>query len=740
MAWQSTPWADPLLAATVVSGSLAIFGLLYVLSIRRDRRVVAFATVMVAAAVWTLGYSFQFASATLPEKLQWALVSMMGEAVVPTAWFTFAAAYAGYDEWLRPRVLAALWVVPVMTVLLAATNGVHGLVWAGAALGEAPDGAYLVLERAGGPWLLVHGAYSYFVAAAGVVVIIGLIERSRHVYRGQALVLFGGGFVAAAAHMASLAEAGPAAAVDLTGPSLSVLGIAFAIGIFRYRMFDLVPVARASIIENMGEGYVLLDRGGEVVDVNAAARSLLGGEGGRLIGRPAREVFEVDLAVLNEFDNEAAAATVAIDDEPTASTAAMEDGTATSGDVGRRYLELTVSAIEADGVAGRFLWVRDVTDRIRLERRFQTLIERSSDVVFRLDEDGIVRYASPSTRRVLGYEPADLEDDLAFEELLVDDRGEGDREEREDGDRTALDRHATATETWKRLVGGDADSDTVRFEVQLRTAAGEVRFIEAVARYLVDDPAVGGIVINARDVTERTEQELELRRTNERLDQFASLVGHDLRNPLTVATGHLEMAMETGDTDSLETVHEQHRRMEAMIEDLLSLAREGRTVEDPSPVALAAAARQSWSTVDTRGASLAVDADPDAAVLADESRLYNLFENLFRNAVEHGPGDEGGGIEPADLTVRVEAVPGGFAVGDDGVGIPAGKREQVLESGYTTRSGNTGFGLAIADEVASAHGWGVSVTENADGGARFEFTGVDRPTATAPDAANGEVD
>jgi len=64
----------------------------------------------------------------------------------------------------------------------------------------------------------------------------------------------------------------------------------------------------------------------------------------------------------------------------------------------------------------------------------------------------------------------------------------------------------------------------------------------------------------------------------------------------------------------------------------------------------------------------------------------------------------------------------------------------VLESGYTTRSGNTGFGLAIADEVASAHGWGVSVTENADGGARFEFTGVDRPTATAPDAANGEVD
>jgi len=115
----------------------------------------------------------------LSGKLQWALVAMTGEAVVPTAWFTFAAAYAGYDGWLRPRVLVALWVVPALTVLLAATNGVHGLVWAGGALGDAPDGAYLILKRAGGPWLFVHGAYSYLVAAAGVVVIVSLIERSR---------------------------------------------------------------------------------------------------------------------------------------------------------------------------------------------------------------------------------------------------------------------------------------------------------------------------------------------------------------------------------------------------------------------------------------------------------------------------------------------------------------------------------------------------------------------------------
>ena len=94
MTWQSTPWAEPLLAVTVVSGSLAVFGLLYVTLVRRNRRVAAYAALMIGAAVWTLGYSFQFASATLAGRLRWATVAMAGEVVVPAACFTFALAYA----------------------------------------------------------------------------------------------------------------------------------------------------------------------------------------------------------------------------------------------------------------------------------------------------------------------------------------------------------------------------------------------------------------------------------------------------------------------------------------------------------------------------------------------------------------------------------------------------------------------------------------------------------------------
>ncbi len=714
MVWQSTPWADPLLVSTVVAATLAVFGLLYVLLVRHDRRVVAFATVMIGTAVWTLGYSFQFASADIARKRFWATVSMAGEAVVPAAWCTFALVYARRDEWLtRPR-LAALWTIPALTLGLAATNGRHGLVWRDTSTVPAPDGGYSVLAETAGPWMAVHGGYSYLVAFVGVVLIVGLIGRTRRVYRGQAAVLLAGILVPGAANLASLADFGPAATVDLTPPSMAVLGVAFAVGVFKYRLFDLVPVARSSVVENMGEGYVLLDETEEVVDLNTAARSLLDGDEGRLLGRDARSAFGADLSVL-DADGGATTETVAIGE----------------GD-DQRYIDLTASRVEADRVTGRLVVVRDVTDRIRLEQRFRRLIEASSDIVLVLDETGEIDYASPSVERVLGYDPDALAGGTSFEDLIVEDGGTvdgtggaGERaaDSPEQTDGQTGDAPSAAAATWRRVLEGrGADPGTssrVRFEVRLRTAGSETRTIEAIARYLVDDPAVEGIVINARDVTERVRRERELERTNERLDQFVSFVSHDLRNPLNVAMGRLDLAVETGDEASLETVRQQHERMETMIEDLLSMAREGEDVEETAPVDLDPVARRAWECVQTGGATLVVADDP--TVLADESRLPNLFENLFRNAIEHGADD------PSSLTVRVEGLPDGFAVSDDGAGIPGEIRDEVTESGYTTEGDNTGYGLAIVGEIATAHGWDLEVTESDGGGARFLFTGVDVP-------------
>ena len=210
-------------------------------------------------------------------------------------------------------------------------------------------------------------------------------------------------------------------------------------------------------------------------------------------------------------------------------------------------------------------------------------------------------------------------------------------------------------------------------------------------------------------------RECELARQNQRLEEFASVVSHDLRNPLNVAEGRLQLAREDDGDDSphLDQVASAHERMESLVDDLLALARNGQSVGDTEPVGLAPLARETWEGIDgDADAALRVEGDL-GSVDADESRLRELFENLFRNAVDHA--GAGVAVTAGPLDDRA-----GFYVADDGPGIPSDDRDQVFSRGFTTASDGTGFGLAIVRDIAEAHGWTVSVHEAAGGGARFE--------------------
>jgi PAS domain S-box-containing protein len=212
---------------------------------------------------------------------------------------------------------------------------------------------------------------------------------------------------------------------------------------------------------------------------------------------------------------------------------------------------------------------------------------------------------------------------------------------------------------------------------------------------------------------ERKRAAEEQERRTERLEQFASVVSHDLRNPLGVAQGRLELAREDREWDHQEGVERAHDRMETLIDDLLTLAREGDRITGTEAVDLDDLVTGCWETVATADATL--DVALSRSIRADRSRLAQLFENLLGNAVEHG-GD--------DVTITVGELETGFYVADDGPGIPAAQRADVFEPGVSNVDGGTGVGLAIVEEIADAHGWRVAVTESERGGARFEITGV----------------
>lgn len=225
------------------------------------------------------------------------------------------------------------------------------------------------------------------------------------------------------------------------------------------------------------------------------------------------------------------------------------------------------------------------------------------------------------------------------------------------------------------------------------------------------------------------DREQELSTQNDRLEQFATVVSHDLRNPLNVAIGRLGALKEECDDDNIAAIEQALDRMQALIDDLLLLARTGDSITEMETVALGTAVEDCWEVVETGDAALVVDTD--RKVQADMTRLKQLLENLLRNAIEHSAADSRRQSSETDkhgspgVTVTISEIPGGFAVSDDGPGIPDADRETVFESGYSTTTDGTGFGLSIVSQIAAAHGWTVTLTESDAGGACFEFTGVD---------------
>jgi signal transduction histidine kinase len=209
-----------------------------------------------------------------------------------------------------------------------------------------------------------------------------------------------------------------------------------------------------------------------------------------------------------------------------------------------------------------------------------------------------------------------------------------------------------------------------------------------------------------------------LQRQRDQLEQFASVVSHDLRNPLQTLSGRMELLQQEYESDHLEKMEQTIERMDTIVEDTLTLARQGQTVSDTAPVELGTVARESWTVAETGDASLHVE--NSFKFLADKSRLHHVFENLFRNAQAHG-GDA------VTVWVGTLEAPTGFYVEDTGPGIPVDRRDTVFDPAETTASSGSGFGLTIVQEVVEAHGWEITVTEGREGGARFEITQVAVP-------------
>jgi PAS domain S-box-containing protein len=379
--------------------------------------------------------------------------------------------------------------------------------------------------------------------------------------------------------------------------------------------------------------------------------------------------------------------------------------------------------------------VRDATERQEHGRALAALHEAATDLEAAETEGAVYEILVDAAEGILDFDLVAV--DVVEDDALVQRAWTLDLDTEGYYERTPLDEDTFATRAHHRqetiVVDDLRENDITPADPEYRSAltvpVADHATFQAVSRDVgafdeADQDLTELLVDHAREALRRLEREQELRertealeRQNDRLEEFATIVSHDLRTPLNVAEGRLELVREQCDSDQLDEISDALDRMATLINDTLTLARQGQLVTERAPVEMTDLVTQCWGRVATPEATL--EAVHEGTVRADDDRLQQVFENLFRNAIEHGG---------PDVTVRVGALEdaSGFFVADDGPGIPAAERDSVFERGHTTSEDGTGFGLAIVAEIVDAHGWTIGVTDGDAGGARFEIRGTDR--------------
>ena len=319
---------------------------------------------MLAAAIWAGANALEYLAPDIPTAIFWAKLEYLGIASVGPLWFWFARAYRE-DE--RPRshraAVGVLWLLPVITVVVAATNEQHGWLWSQVAANPTRPTGPPIFHH--GPWFWVVVAYTYGLMLVGAIVLLRPLIRVPNLYRRQTADLLLAIAVPWIGNAVYLAGWGPTGS-DLTPFAFTLSGAILAWSMFRRRLLDVVPVARHRLVEQMPDAVLVLDPRDRIADINPAAEGLFALAAAGVIGQPLHTVLP---------------------EQPALSAGGVAPGNITirmqTGEL--RYLDLRSSSIHDhhERCIGRLLVLRDITDHVEAERALresQEQLERAKDI------------------------------------------------------------------------------------------------------------------------------------------------------------------------------------------------------------------------------------------------------------------------------------------------------------------------------------------------------------------------
>lgn len=377
MKFNIIPYALALVAAGLITTALSIYAWRH----RTVRGAFPFAVSMVVVTIWSWANALEMSGADLPTKLFWANVQYFAYAFSPFALVIMVSFFTNNEKWISRRNIILLCILPLITNLLVWSNEFHGLIRQNVYLDQG--GFFPVVAKTYGPWFWVHIIYAYCLNITAMFLLIKALRHRSPLYRGQSLTILTGTVLIVVPNILYILGLSPVG-FDVTPVFMAVSGCIIAWGLFRYRLFDVAPVARAMVIDSMGGAVIVLDEKKRILDLNPAAEKLLGLTAAKSLSRPAVEAFGTFPEVLKALQEK------------------KEEELLLEIERDCRYYQVNFSSL-ADGrgrLRGQLLVIYNITEARHTQ---QKLMEQQRNLAVFAERERLGRELHDSLGQVLGY-------------------------------------------------------------------------------------------------------------------------------------------------------------------------------------------------------------------------------------------------------------------------------------------------------------------------------------------------
>jgi diguanylate cyclase (GGDEF)-like protein len=269
MEWQYTLF----FALSPLSALILISIMIYTWKHRYVRGGMSLALLLFSISGWLIFNTFELVAQSQAWTIFWAKITYIFITFSPLAWLAFSIEYTGKSKWLTTRNILLLIVVPLVTNLMLWSNPFHHLMWKEFTFSPVSYFLSMYVSRYGS-WMLVHVVYSYLLIFLGAFTIARNFFQESPLYRSQSIWLLIGVVIPIVANIIYVGKFFAGFLKDYTPLSFALASLVFAIGIFRYGLLEITPVARRVMIDQMDEGMIVLDFNDRIVDVNASAKEL----------------------------------------------------------------------------------------------------------------------------------------------------------------------------------------------------------------------------------------------------------------------------------------------------------------------------------------------------------------------------------------------------------------------------------------------------------------------------------